>query len=196
MAQNTDISRYINMTTSYSKLLATTSSTYAIASTSGFYESFHHGILPGDPSNFIRSQPHGQGMFPSSPRIADLNRSLASFPQSGQATFPSPSRITDLSTSSPSFPQYQSPLTIDQSAQYCPPIFGTGTDSSDRNERSSGSENQLPVDRLVRNFQGQAYIPSQPLVGSIPPIPITAKLGVPATKIGSILGCLFFCKIH
>ena len=151
MALNSEISRYINLTTIYPLLLPSpTSSSYATASAGSFYmerESFHHVVLPGDSSTFTSSthHPYGQGMFPSSPRS------------------------TRAAPSSPSYPQYQQ--SPSQSGQFCPPFFPTG--SPDRDERSPfGSENLFPVGQLDHAAS----------------TPITVKLGVPASKIGSIIG--------
>jgi RNA-binding protein Nova len=152
MAQNSDISRYINITTIYSQMSASlTTSSYAAASTSGFYleqESFHHGILPGgDPSTFTPAHSFDQGMFPSPPRIHDASPLSSSFPQ----YHPSPS----------------------QSAPFCPPFFANN--SPIRVARSTGGENLMSVDQHDRNFQPRFE-------------PIAVKLGVPETKIGSLLG--------
>lgn len=157
MAQNSEISRYINMTTMYPKMMALpTTSTYAAASTTGFYmehESFHSGIMTGASSTFMSSSHphHDQGMFPSPPRHPHA-----------------------IPPSSPSYPQYQT--SPSQSGQFCPPFFATS--SPDRDERSSGGENFFTSDQFDQNFQPHAATTT----------PITVKIGVPASKIGSMIG--------
>ncbi len=144
MVRNSEISRYINLTTMYPKILPSpTSSSYATSSAGTFYmehESFHHVVLPGDSSTFTSSAHHPFPSSPRSPRAAP---------------------------SSPSYPHQPSPF---QLGQFCPPFFPTG--SPDRGERSTVSENLFP---FVQLYQAAST-------------PITVKLGVPASKIGSIIG--------
>mmetsp|Transcript_8915 Transcript_8915/g.20028 ORF Transcript_8915/g.20028 Transcript_8915/m.20028 type:complete len:563 (+) Transcript_8915:436-2124(+) len=220
MAQNPEISRYINMTTSYSKNWATAPSAYAVAPTSVFflehepfqqsiigqhqivesppryspteqfvpgqfelpsmagmqiqseqnigllpqptYDTIAHGEMPfplrGDPSTMIQSQPYGQDMMSSPPRIASLG------------------------PSSLSFPQYSSQ--VGQTMQFWAPDISTC--SPDRNILPS------PVDQLSQNFQAQVSLQSHPSHSSLQhlasPLPVTAQLGVPDMRIGSILG--------
>lgn len=138
MARNPEISRYINMTTIYSKLLAAAPSSYAVAPSTGFF-------LEHEPLSSI---------------------SIQSLPYYGQAMFPSsPSRVADFGPYSSSFPQYQTPP-MDLSAQYCPPFYASN--SPDRNGHLSGYEYQSSPHRLEQNFQAQVYFPSQILEGSIP----------------------------
>lgn len=156
MVKNAEISRYINMTTIYSTILSSpTSSSTGVYNVK--YESFHRGISPVDSATFMSPHPYNQGMFPS------------------------PTRTPHVGPSSPSFPQYQpSPS---QSELVCPPFLVS--DSPDRDKPSSVCGNLFAVDQLDQNFQLQPSLPRQPLSGSMP---ITVKIGVPSSKIGSILG--------
>ena len=178
MVQNAEISRYINMTTIYSTILSSpTSSSTGVYNVK--YESFHRGISPVDSSTFMSPHPYDQDMFPSPTRTPRVGPSSPSFPQYQPS--PPPTRTPHVGPSSPSYPQYQpSPS---QSELVCPPFFVT--DSPDRDKPSSVCGNLFVGDQLDQNFQLQPSLPRQPFSGLMP---ITVKIGVPSSKIGSILG--------
>lgn len=233
MAENPEISRYINMTTSYSKNLATAQSSYALATTSGFFlehEPFQHLAISQpqileSPPRYSASEPFIPGQFSSSPpQIQEQNISLLqqqllqhqtlppnyesmsqgdmSLPllgdpsamiqsqQYGQSVMSSPARGPDPGPSSPSFPQYQQSQ-VGQTMQFWSPDTAS-SGSPGRNILPSGSGNLSSIDQLSQSFQAQASIhrhlshsSSQHLAGSQP---VTAQLGVPDARIGSILG--------
>ena len=199
MAINPEIARYLNMTTSYSRNIVTTSpmvpSAYVAAPTAA---------APGIHSPSYQYPPvaHQPGQFqPSSPPRSAQNMSLLSqelmhhqgdvsalSDPSSQSSQPSqgmmltPPRVSDLNQNPSSFPQYQpGPPT-----QYWSP-------SSRRMSSSSGHHNISPVvDQLSHNFQAQAsiqrYQSSSSLQEMTPQQLVTVQLGVADTRIGSILG--------
>lgn len=236
MTQNPEISRYINMTTSYPKHLVTapSPSSYAVATTPGVflehdpyqlqvigqpqvfespprYSVAEQQFIPG--GQFSPSAPVPGLQFPpeqhicllspqhqgsptnydaigqdmSLPMIGDPSTMIQSQPY-GMA---SPPRNADLSAgpSSSSYPQYH-PSQVSQTMQFWSPDASTGLPG--RNILSSGSGNLSSVDQLTQSFQTQATIQSHPSHSSLQhlagPQPVTAQLGVPDTRIGSILG--------
>ena len=198
MAINPEIARYLNMTTSYSRNIVTTSpmvpSAYVAAPTAA---------APGIHSPSYQYPPvaHQPGQFqPSSPPRSAQNMSLLSqelmhhqgdvsalsdpssqSSQPSQGMMSTPPRVSDLNQNPSSFPQYQpGPPT-----HYWSP-------SSRRMSSSSGHNISPVVDQLSHNFQAQAsiqrYQSSSSLQEMTPQQLVTVQLGVADTRIGSILG--------
>jgi hypothetical protein len=219
MALNPDLCRYINMTTNYSKKLATVSSSYSDAPGSGFFpehESFQHQVISQShllgasdhnvlPGQFVSSTPgtglqtdHSMGLLSyqllqqqGSPAIYDpFARGDVPLPLTGnpstifqslsysEMVMSSPPELIDFGTSSSSFPQHQT-APVSHSLRYWPPFY---SNLPERNMPSSASENLLHVDQLGQNFSTQASLQGQ-LAGQV-----TTDLGVPDTKISSIIG--------
>mmetsp|Transcript_27614 Transcript_27614/g.58368 ORF Transcript_27614/g.58368 Transcript_27614/m.58368 type:complete len:532 (+) Transcript_27614:507-2102(+) len=234
MAQNPEISRYINMTTSYSKNLAsTTPSSYTMAPTTGFFmehESFQQHLISQTqmlesssrygmsdqfiPGQFGPSPAPGMGLQPDqnilgllpqqllrhqgSPSAydavthGDMSMPLLGDPPNmipsqayGQSIVSTPPRNPEPGVTPASFPPYP------QSQPFWSSDVSAG--SPGRNILPSASGDlSTSVDRLSQSFTSQASIqrhhsnPSlQHLAGSKP---VSVQLGVPDTRIGSILG--------
>lgn len=241
MGQNPEISRYINMTTSYSKNLATAPGSYTVAPSPGFFleqETFQQHVISQPPhletpprygmgeqfmqGQFSASSPgaglqgqpeHTVGLLrqqllshqgPSSeyesiahgdmplPLIGDPSTMMQQQPFD-QSAMSSPPRNVDSSanTSSPYnyVPPYQQSQ-AGQTAQFWSP--GVTTGSPGRNILPSPS-GDLSVEQLTQSFQSQTSLPRHPshlslqqhIAGSKT---VSVQLGVPDTRIGSILG--------
>ncbi|KAL7546142.1 hypothetical protein ACHAWF_009482 [Thalassiosira exigua] len=240
MAQNPEISRYINMTTSYSKNLAAAPSAYAVAPSPGFFlghDSFpqHHAMreptpMLDTPSRYgmgelfaqhggpFGSSPRGVGGGPpapgSDPSAGLLPQQLAPHPGGSPADYGAvvrgdaslPAGVGDPYESSAQPSADPTPVSSSQIvfAQYQPPPLGPSGPfwSPDASSGSPGRAT-LPdptgalsaVDRLAQRFQAQASLPRHPSHPSSPPQrappsagAVAVRLGVPDSRVGSILG--------
>lgn len=228
MGQNPEISRYINMTTSYSKNLATVAappSAYTVASTSGFFiehEAFQQHVMSqspqilespsrymqqiqpdpglgllqqhlmshqGSPTNYD-GIPHGDLSLP--PLVGDPSAMIPPQPYD-QNVMSSPLRNPESAAQSAqmSFPQYQQQPPVGQTMPFWSPDGASG--SLGRNALPSASGNLSSIDQLTQSFTTQASLPRHPSHSSLHQHmagskPITVQLGVPDTRVGSILG--------
>ncbi len=102
-------------------------------------------------------------------------------PQSyGESVMSSPPEMIDFGPSSSSFPQYPAP--VRHPMRYWPPYYSSTPESNIPS--SAASKNLSPADQLGQNFSKQASLQSQ-LAGEV-----TIELGVPDTKISSIIKAL------
>lgn len=234
MAQNPEIARYINMTTSYSKNLTAAPTSYATSSISGFFlehERFGQHVvgqpqvlenssrysmgeqfIPGQfgssspPAAGLQIQPDQHiGLLPqqllhpqsnahgemSLPLLGDPSAMVQSQPY-GQRLMSSPARLPEPSPPSSSFPQYRQTRPVGQSAPFWSQDISTNSPGTLR----SASRDRSSVDQLSQSFQGQASLQApiqrhhshsslQHLARSGP---VSVQLGVPDSRIGSILG--------
>jgi len=200
MAINPEIARYLNMTTSYSRNIVTTSpmvpSAYVAAPTaaaSGIHSPYQyppvvHRQEQYQPSSRPRSAQNmsllSQELMHHQGDVSALSDPSSQSSQPSQGMMPvTPPRVSDLNQNPSSFPQYQPP---GPPTQYWSP-------SSRRMSSSSGHQNISPVvDQLSHNFQAQASIQRYQSSSSLQEMTtqqlVTAQLGVADTRIGSILG--------
>lgn len=200
MAINPEIARYLNMTTSYSRNIVTTSpiktmvpSAYvaAPAAASGIHSPYQYPPVAHRPGQFQPLSPPrsaqnmsllSQELMHHQGDVSALSDPSSQSSQPSQGMMPAtPPRVSDLNQNPSSFPQYQSgPQT-----QYWSP-------SSRRMSSSSGHNISPVVDQLSHNFQAQAsiqrYASSSSLQEMTPQQLVTVQLGVADTRIGSILG--------
>jgi len=198
MAINPEIARYLNMTTSYSRNIVTTSpmvpSAYVAAPTaaaSGIHGPYQYPPVVHRPRQFQPSSPSrsaqnmsllSQELIHHQGDVSALSDPSSQSSQPSQGMMPAtPPRVSDLNQNPSSFPQYQpGPPT-----QYWSP-------SSRRMSSSSGHNISPVVDQLSHNFQAQAsiqrYQSSSSLQEMTPQQLVTVQLGVADTRIGSILG--------
>lgn len=244
LAQNPEISRYINMTTTYFKNLASTApSSYAVASGSGFFlehEPFQQHVIGQpqmleSPPRYSRSEQFIPGQFgPSPPRQIQPDRNIGLLPQQllqhqgpptnydsvsssyreralsdaigtgsagdpsamiqsqqyGQGMMSSPPRNPGPGLTSASFPRYQQSQPVGQAMHFWSPDVSTASPS--RNALPSASGNPSSVDQLTQSLQAQASLQHHHSHSSLQHLasskPVTVQLGVPDTRIGSILG--------
>lgn len=200
MAINPEIARYLNMTTSYSRNIVTTSpmvpSAYVAAPTaaaSGIHSPYQYPPVVHRPEQYQPSSPPrsaqnmsllSQELMHHQGDVSALSDPSSQSSQPSQGMMPvTPPRVSDLNQNPSSFPQYQpgGPPT-----QYWSP-------SSRRMSSSSGHNISPVVDQLSHNFQAQAsiqrqYQSSSSLQEMTPQQLVTVQLGVADTRIGSILG--------
>lgn len=217
MAQNPDISRYINMTTSYSRnmnMVAAPPGAYTVANAPGFFldhEQFQVGRVLETPPRYSHPEQFVPGQFTSSPprsgvqATPERNTGLLSPHQLMQNQGPPsnyelvaqgimPQQMLGEPYAVQSAQRIADPAIPPSSSfpQYQPP---QGSQQFWPPDHSSGSPGRiLPAmpDQLSQDFQNQASLQSHPSHSSLQqlagPQPVTGQLHVPDALIGSILG--------
>lgn len=194
MAQNPEISRYINMTTNYSKNLVNMmspppTSSYAAAPAPGYFmdeASYQQHVLLDSPRRYSVSDQLIQGPYalqPSSPSVGSISHGEFTIPpislqgdtqQCSPEDFSSPPR-NPVAMHPSSYPQYQ---------QAHPQFWLPGS--------PTGGLATGAIDQLTQSFTTQASIERHNSHSSLPnltnPNPVTLQFGVPDARIGSILG--------
>lgn len=237
MGQNPEISRYINMTTSYSKNMAmmAPASSYAVAPASGFFldhEPYQHHIigqpqLLDTPPRYGAGEQFMQGQYSTSPPpgvglqgqpdqgVGLLQQQLMSHQGSpgvydavahADSALPLPigdpsgmmrplspqGNLESMAPASSSFPQYQ-PSQVTRT-QFWPPEVSNSPPG--RNILPTPGGDLPTLDQLSQSFQAQATLPLLPRHPSHSSLqqhmssakPATIQLGVPDSRVGSILG--------
>ncbi|KAL9184697.1 hypothetical protein ACHAXT_012667 [Thalassiosira profunda] len=192
MGHNPEISRYVNMTTSYTRNVAgmvAPPSAYTLAPAApGFYvehEPFPPHVLGQSPPTLESPPRYGmEGQFlpgqfdASSPGHLTHQGSPTSYDAVGHPPMvPSQSYEQDPIAPGSSFPQYQQPT-----------FWAPDASSGSPGRRLSGG-NIPSIDQLAQSFQAQASLPRHPSHSSLhSQTSVSVQLGVHDTRIGSILG--------
>jgi hypothetical protein len=199
MALSPELSRYINMTTSYTKNLVATApvaSSYVTAPTAGFFpgHEIHEQFNPSSPpraSDLLTPeelQGSSAGYNDMSMQQVPASTMMQSQPYGMMNSSP-PGFAAEVNPSSSSYPQYQQ---TSQVSQFWSQPQDTSPTSADR--MMSSSRHMSPEEQLSHNFQAQASIQSHPSHSSLQQLSVGSQqqvviqAGVPDNRIGAILG--------
>lgn len=204
MALSPELSRYINMTTSYTKNLVATvpvASSYVTAPTaSGFFpgHEIHEQFDPSSPPRAsgigllspeqLQGSPAGYNDVPMQQVLGDPASTMMQSQPYGMMTSSPPRFAAEVNPSSSSYPQYQQ---TSQASQFWSPPQDTSPTSAGR---MSSSGHMSPEEQLSHNFQAQASIQSHPSHSSLQQLSVGSQqqvviqAGVPDNRIGAILG--------